>query len=234
MRIAPLGDSAVVVTVGNSVDEATLRRVRAIHEHLQRTPAPGQIECVPAFASVVVHYDPARVELPAASALPYDVVAAAIESAVGGLRDSRVTRRRTMEIPVCYGGQLGPDLDDVAGMHQMTPEQVIREHSSAKYVVYLLGFLPGFPYLGGLPERIATRRRATPRTLVPAGSVGIGGAQTGIYSMDSPGGWNIIGRTPLALFSPERPEPALLRAGDAVRFRAISVEEYERLLLRRP
>lgn len=233
MHIVPLGDCAVLVTVGDTVDERTHRRVRAIHERLQAAPVPGQIECVPAFASVVVHYDPAGVAAPSPDATPYDVVAAAVERefarALERMRCQPAAPQRTVEIPVCYGGELGPDLEEVARAHGMSPEQVIGEHSCGEYLVYMLGFLPGFPYLGGLSERIATPRRATPRTLVPAGSVGIGGSQTGVYSMDSPGGWNIIGRTPLALFAPDRDEPTLLRVGDTVRFRAISAEEFERL-----
>lgn len=229
MHIAPLGDCAMLITVGDTVDRDTQRRVRAIYERLQQAPVPGQLECVPAFASIVVHYDPARAGARLPDTAPYDVVAAAAQSTIDDVGQWPAGAERVVEIPVSYGGEFGPDLEDVARAHGMTPEQVIGEHSCGEYFVYMLGFLPGFPYLGGLSERIATSRRATPRALVPAGSVGIGGSQTGVYSMDSPGGWNIIGRTPLALFSPDRPDPTLLHAGDTVRFRAIDAEEFARL-----
>lgn len=229
MHIAPLGDAAVVITVGAEVNEHTHRLVGAIHERLERAPVAGQIECVPAFASVVVHYDPARVARTHPRGLPSDIVTAAIERMIADIRERPVRARRTVEIPVCYGGQFGPDLDEVARAHDLAPAQVVEEHASGEYIVYMIGFLPGFPYLGGLSPRLATPRRDTPRAIVPAGSVGIGGSQTGVYPLDSPGGWHIIGRTPLALFSPHRQPPALLQADDAVRFRPISVEELERL-----
>jgi inhibitor of KinA len=131
-----------------------------------------------------------------------------------------------MEIPVCYGGTHGPDLDDVAARHGITPDEVVRLHTGANYRVYMLGFAPGFAYLGGLSEMIATPRRPEPRTAVPSGSVGIGGSQTGIYPMVLPGGWQLIGRTPLVLFDATRSSPTLLSVGDTVTFRAISPNEY--------
>ncbi len=134
---------------------------------------------------------------------------------------------RRVEIPVCYGGELGPDLDDVARTHGLAPEEVIRLHADADYLVYMIGFMPGFAYLGGLPERIATPRRKTPRTAVPAGTVGIGGRQTGVYPLVSPGGWNLIGRTPVKIFDIKRDEPTLLSTGDRVRFRPISRSEFD-------
>ena len=133
---------------------------------------------------------------------------------------------RIVEVPVCYGGECGPDLGEVAAKSGIDPHEVIALHSGGSYVVQAIGFAPGFGYLGGLPEKIHTPRRATPRTLVPAGSVGIGGVLTAVYPFATPGGWNIIGRTPLAMFDPQRTEPAILRAGDHVRFRVITGEEF--------
>lgn len=133
---------------------------------------------------------------------------------------------RTVVIPVCYGGEFGPDLEEVARFHGMTEDEVIAIHAQGRYRVYMIGFAPGFAYLGGLSPEIATPRRATPRTHVPAGSVGIAGNQTGVYPLATPGGWQIIGRTPLALFRPHHEEPSLLRAGDIVQFCPITEEQY--------
>lgn len=132
------------------------------------------------------------------------------------------------EIPVCYGGELGPDLPEVAAAHGLSEEEVVEIHASADYLVYMLGFAPGFAYLGGLPKRIATPRRRTPRLSIPAGTVGIAGDQTGVYPIATPGGWQLIGRTPDPLFLPDAMPPALLRAGDIVRFRPISRAEFDR------
>jgi inhibitor of KinA len=133
---------------------------------------------------------------------------------------------RTVELPVCYGGEFGPDLATVAEHAKLSPEEVIKRHCAGNYLVYLVGFSPGFAYLGGLAKELATPRHATPRPRVPAGSIGIGGEQTGVYPVSTPGGWNLIGRTPLRLFLPEQDPPVMLRAGDRVKFRAISMEEF--------
>lgn len=218
LSFSALGDRAVIIQVGSCIDEATHRRVRAVCERLEARPIPGMVEYVPAFASVAVHYDPARV-------LAADMVAR-LTALLTHLDDVDVPVPRTVEIPVCYGGEFGLDLDDVARLHTLTPDEVVRIHTGGDYLVHMIGFAPGFPYLGGLSDRIATPRRREPRTLVPAGSVGIGGSQTGVYSIASPGGWQLIGRTPLQLFSPDREESTLLRAGDRVRFRAISHDEF--------
>jgi inhibitor of KinA len=134
-----------------------------------------------------------------------------------------------IEIPVCYGGELGPDLDDVAERHAMSADDVIRVHSAGNYLVYMVGFMPGFAYLGGLSERIATPRRNSPRTAVPAGTVGIGGSQTGVYPLESPGGWHLIGRTPVRVFDIGRDPAALLATGDRVRFVSITRAKYDEL-----
>jgi allophanate hydrolase subunit 1 len=136
---------------------------------------------------------------------------------------------RTVDIPVCYGGEFGPDLDEVAELCGLTAVEVVALHAGGEYLAYMIGFAPGFPYLGGLPDQLVVPRKAAPRLHVPAGSVGLAGKQTGVYPQDSPGGWQIIGRTPIRLFTPERTPPTLLQAGDVVRFRAISCEEYGRL-----
>ncbi len=214
MRIEPLGDCAALVTFGDRIDESMHRLVRAACARLEAEPIPGATELVPAFTTVAVCYDPAAV----GSAAPYRAVAAALEARLAGLEADAPVAARTVEIPVRYGGVAGPDLELVAARVGLTPAEVVRLHAAGDYLVHMIGFTPGFPYLGGLDPRLHCPRREAPRTAVPAGSVGIGGSQTGIYPVESPGGWQLIGRTPLVLFDPGREPPTLLRAGDRVRF----------------
>ncbi|HWC45491.1 MAG TPA: 5-oxoprolinase subunit PxpB [Casimicrobiaceae bacterium] len=217
MHVVPLGDRALLIQLGSTIDDETHRRVRAISARLKSSKVPGLIEIVPAFASVAVHYDPARA--------PYVRFAEAVQAALANLGDESLPAPRTVEIPVRYGGEDGPDLAVVADAHGLSADDVVRLHSAATYRVYMLGFAPGFAYLGGLPESLATPRRAEPRTAVPAGSVGIGGSQTGIYPLTTPGGWQIVGRTSLTLFDPRRTPPTLLAIGDIVRFRVVAPDE---------
>lgn len=215
MQIEPLGDSAVLVRLGEAMDESALRLVRAACARLETEPVPGLVELVPAFNTLAVHYDPARI----ADADPYGAMVSVLDRRLRTLEAVPLPPTRTVEIPVVYGGTAGPDLAVVASHAGMSPEDVAHIHAAGQYLVHMIGFAPGFPYLGGLDPRLACPRRATPRTTVPAGSVGIGGSQTGIYPLESPGGWQLIGRTPLVLFDPAREPPALLRPGDRVRFR---------------
>jgi inhibitor of KinA len=217
-RIVPLGEAALTVRFGETLDEATHAQVRALDTALTARPFAGMREIVPAFAAVTVFYDPLL--LGESEARQY------IEAAISDMKPVPPEAGRTVEVPVLYGGEHGPDLPAVAERNGLAPEEVIEIHSSGDYLIYMIGFAPGFPYLGGMSERIAAPRRDTPRLKVPAGSVGIAGAQTGIYSVDSPGGWQVIGRTPLRLFTPERDPPSLLRAGDRVRFQPVTPEEY--------
>jgi inhibitor of KinA len=223
MHFSPLGDQAVTITLGNSIDEPTHHRVRAVVARLDRDRLAGVIDLVPAFASVTVHYDPAVV----GGEAPFDRIVARLTDLLGDLVNEALPPPRVVEIPVCYGGDLGPDLHDVAARHGMTEEEVVRVHAAGDYLVYMIGFMPGFAYLGGLSDSIATPRRSSPRKAVPAGSVGIGGQQTGVYPMVSPGGWNLIGRTPVAIFDIGRQEPALMTTGDRVRFRPITRDEFD-------
>ncbi len=220
MTIALLGDSAVVLAIASAADETALERVRAIASALERDPPPGVVDIVPAFATITLFFDAARAG--EFARFCEDIRQRALRA--GGTLDRGDAR--VVEMPVCYGGECGPDLGEVAAKSGIDPAQVIALHSGGSYVVQAIGFAPGFGYLGGLPEKIHTPRRATPRTLVPAGSVGIGGVLTAVYPFATPGGWNIIGRTPLNMFDANRTEPAILRAGDHVRFRAITEEEF--------
>ncbi len=226
MRFAPLGDRAVMITLGATIDEATHRLVRSASARIDRRPPAGFVDQVPAFTSIAVHYD-LRVASRGARTTPYARVVAELEAALQGLTAEQLPPANVVEIPVCYGGAFGPDLDDVARAHEMTTDDVVRMHTGGDYLVYMVGFMPGFAYLGGLPAKLATPRRTTPRTVVPAGTVGIGGSQTGVYPLDSPGGWNLIGKTPLAVFDIARDKPALLATGDRVRFRSITESQFK-------
>jgi inhibitor of KinA len=226
MNLEPLGDSAVVATLGPGIDEATLASVRGLAEALAAAKGKGIVDVVPAYATVTVFYDP--LQFAESSEDAYASVCRLMEdcaarSAGGG----PAAEAGVFEIPVCYGGGFGPDLEIVAGRCGLKAAEAAALHSGADYLVHAVGFTPGFPYLGGLPEPLHTPRRETPRARVPAGSVGIGGSQTGVYPVASPGGWQIIGRTPVALFRPEGRPAALLKPGDRVRFKVITAAEFE-------
>lgn len=220
LRLSPLGDRALLLTLGDAVDEPTRRRVRAAWSALAASAHPAVTDLVPAYASVAVHYDPRRVATRAGEP-PHDAMARWAAACVEHARPVEGGDGRLVEIPVVYGGEGGPDLEDVATTHGLSAGEIIARHTAPDYVVHFLGFMPGFAYLGGLDATIATPRRAVPRAAVPAGSVGIGGAQTGVYPVASPGGWQLIGRTTLALFDPSRTPATLLAAGDRVRFVAV-------------
>jgi inhibitor of KinA len=226
VEIIPLGDLALTITLGNAIDEATHRLVRAVTRAIMASDISGVTDIVPAFASVTVHYDPLQIRR-TGSESPYEQLVSALRQLLDDVRVEDLPEPRLVEIPVCYGGSLGPDLTDLAEQHNLSTDEVVRLHSSAVYLVYMVGFMPGFAYLGGLPERIATPRRASPRTAVPAGSVGIGGQQSGVYPLESPGGWNLIGRTPLQIFDITRDEQTLLATGDRVRFVPITLRRFE-------
>jgi inhibitor of KinA len=225
MRFAPLGDAAVTVELGSELNAATLARVQGLVRALEQSPLVGVVDVVAAYGAVTVGYD-----LPK---LPhgYAGLCAEIEQRIERLKTTAMNvldaeAGKLVIIPVCYGGEFGPELTAVAARAGLSVEATVAAHSEVEYAVQAVGFAPGFPYLGGLPEKLHTPRLATPRTRVPAGSVGIGGAQTGVYPLATPGGWNLIGRTPLALFRPAEREPALLRVGDRVKFKAITAEEF--------
>jgi inhibitor of KinA len=225
LHFAPLGDRAVVITLGDAISESTHRRVRSVTTRLTERQPAGIGDVVPAFASVTVHYDPSFAACGHGSH-PYREMVTVLEEVLGDITDSALPPPRVVDIPVCYGGELGPDLESVAKRHELDADEVVRIHAAGDYLVYMVGFMPGFAYLGGLSERIVTPRRSSPRTAVPAGTVGIGGQQTGVYPLESPGGWNLIGRTPYKIFDISREEPAMLVTGDRVRFRPISLAEF--------
>lgn len=229
LQLYPLGDRAVTVQFGDSIDEATLAKVRVFSSYLEHHPFPGFVEQVPAFATVTVYYDPWLVSEQGLYN-PYTRVTEQLQHILKVARkNDKAARQRVVDIPVCYNGAFGPDLEYVARHTKLTPQQVIASHTRGKYQVYMIGFAPGFPYLGGMAKKLATPRKQNPRPAIPAGSVGIAGGQTGVYPIETPGGWQLIGRTPLQLFNPQRQQPSLLQAGDLVRFVSISETEYWRL-----
>ena len=209
VRIVPASDASLLVSFGSEISLDTHRQVQRLMRVFAE-PTVGIRNLHPAFASVLIDFDPRR--------RSHAQIESLIRERMAASSDAPEPKSRLVEIPVCYGGALGPDLDDVARHTGLPPERVIELHASVEYRVYFLGFSPGFPYLGGMPTELATPRLSAPRKRVPAGSVAIGGSQTGIYSIDSPGGWRLIGRTALPLFDPNTNPPALLQMGDRVRF----------------
>lgn len=223
--IQPLGDRALVIELADAVSAAAAAYTRRVCECILAAGLAGVRDVVPAFCSLTVHYDP--LQFAAGGASPVEAVRQAIEAVLSETPEPGELPERSIEIPVCYGGEFGEDLEELARQHDMTPDRVVELHTAASYFVGMLGFAPGFPYLAGLDSRLVTPRRATPRARVPRGSVAIGGEHSGIYPLDSPGGWHVIGRTPLTLFDLSRDPPSLLQAGDKVRFVAIAPEAFE-------
>jgi inhibitor of KinA len=232
MEITPLGDSAVLVRLTGNFEadpEGALEKVLTAQQTLIAARIPGVIELAPAYTTVALFYDPIRaIEAGAPVKNLFEWIEQQIRETIGEQVTAKSITARVMEVPVCYDAEFALDLAEVARRASLEPDEVISLHSGAEYRVHCIGFTPGFPFLGGLSSKLATPRRETPRTEIPAGSVGIGGKQTGIYPVKSPGGWNVIGRTPLRLFDPQENPPVLMRAGDRVRFRPISRDEFER------
>ena len=220
IRFLPCGDSAVTVEFGNRIDDQLNGAVHAFASAVEALGHPAIREVVPTYRSATVHY------------LPHLLEYAALVQLLRPLTETQGGAGpfgAPVEIPVLYGGPWGPDLEEVAAHCGMTPEQVIAAHSAPCYRIYMLGFTPGFPYLGGMDPRLATPRRKEPRIRIPAGSVGIAGSQTGVYPIESPGGWQLIGRTPLRLFDLGSDPPILLQAGRSIRFVPINEPTYHRL-----
>lgn len=220
LRFLLAGEKALVVEFGSRVDPEINAKVQDLHHRLLREPIPGVVETVPTFRSLLVSYDPLLIG--------FDGLVNRIQ-ALDPLSVTTPASETRVVIPTVYGGEFGPDIGFVARHNGISVEEVIELHVSAVYLVYMIGFTPGFPYLGGLPPAIATPRLHAPRTLVPAGSVGIAGEQTGVYPVESPGGWQLIGRTPLRLYDPARENPVLLEPGGSVVFERIDEAEFREI-----
>jgi KipI family sensor histidine kinase inhibitor len=218
-RILPCGDAALSVEFGNEIDPRLNARVLELDARLQGSPA-GIVETVPTYRSLLVHYDPTVTD--------FESLKAAVLDASRDLSEE-LRQGRIWQVPVIYGGAFGIDLDEVAELHGLTPAQLIEKHAAPVYRVYMLGFVPGFAYLGGLDAAIATPRRETPRTRTPAGTISIGGIQALIASIEAPSGWHLLGRTPVRSFMPRRDPVFLFQAGDRVRFRPIDAARWDEL-----
>ena len=217
----PLGDNALIIRFENKICPEINNYIRRCALLLEQEGINGVIEWIPAYASLTLFYKP--------EIQNYSSLCKLLGKILGSSEKKDIPPPEEIIIPVCYGGKFGPDLENVASKNNLTIDEVIKIHSAPSYLIYMLGFSPGFPYLGGMDKKITTPRLETPRALVEAGSVGIAGEQTGIYSLDSPGGWQIIGKTPLKLFHINNKKPFLLKAGNLVKFRQIDEEEFDRI-----
>jgi inhibitor of KinA len=226
-KIFPISDSAMTIDFGNIIDESINTKILSLFREVQRNPLPGMIEAVPAYSSLTIYYDLFQLKKSAPpDTTVYEWMSGQLEKRVDTTAQANDLLPVLVKIPVCYEKEFAPDTEQLAKEKSISVEDVIRIHTSKQYRVYMLGFLPGFSYMGEIDERIIISRKPQPVT-VAAGSVGIAGKQTGIYPMVSPGGWQIIGRTPLKLFDAEKEEPTLLKAGDTVQFISISKNEFE-------
>lgn len=220
-RFEPASDQSLLIYFGDKITREAHECICRLLRLLEVEPIPGVRNLHPAYCSVLVKFDALK--------LQHDTLEKILKHCLSRLEGIALPAPRRVQIPVCYGGEHGPDLSDVSALHKITPQQVIELHSSATYVVYFLGFVPGFAYLGELPEALVTPRLDTPRRKVPPGSVGIAGNQTGVYPFATPGGWRLLGRTPVSIFQPDRKELSLLSIGDHVRFIPISSEKFAAL-----
>jgi inhibitor of KinA len=220
-RLLPCGDRALSVELGDEISREVNARVLALEYLIQQKAVSGVTETVPTFRSLLVYYDPFLVD--------YAELGAVLLGLAAQAKPDVLPPARTVEIPCCYGGELGFELEAAASRIGLSPDEMARLHASADYYVYFVGFTPGLPYMTGMPERLTIPRLETPRTKTPPGSVAIGGTQCSIYSVESPGGFWVLGRTPLRLYDPAAPDPILLRAGDHVRFRMIDRDEFDRI-----
>jgi KipI family sensor histidine kinase inhibitor len=224
VKFLPAGDQAVSVELGDEISVEINTRVRALEYLLQQRGVPGVAETVPSFRALLVYYDPL--------VIGYEALCATLAELAAHTSPDVLPRARTVELPCCYDLELGLDLEAAAERLALPTKELVRLHAEADYLVYFIGFTPGLPYMSGMPERILLPRLPTPRVKVPAGSVGLGGAQCCVYSVESPGGYWILGRTPLRLYDPGTAEPVLLRPGDRVTFRAVTRAEYDDIATR--
>jgi inhibitor of KinA len=221
VQFRPASDQSLLVYFGEQITLRAHQQVRRLLHLLEREPIAGLRNLNPAYCSILIIFDALR--------LNHGELEAILFGYIDRLDAVHLPEGRELQVPTCYGGEFGPDLNDVAALHGMTPARVIELHVSVTYIVYFLGFVPGFAYLGELPESLATPRLHSPRGSTPPGSVGIAGNQTGVYPFATPGGWRIIGRTPIAMFRPDRKAMSFLSIGDRVRFTPISAARFAEL-----
>ena len=213
------GDKSIVVEFGNEINEDINKKVISLMKVIEKSSLKNVVtEMVPTYRSLMINYNPLNIE--------YDDLINKVKELEQKMEEIKIEKSKIHEIPVCYNNQFGIDIETVANHNNLTVDEVIQIHTSKEYLIYMLGFTPGFPYLGGMDERIATPRLQIPRTKIHAGSVGIAGTQTGVYPIDSPGGWQIIGRTPIKLYDENREQQILLTAGDFIKFVPITLDEF--------
>jgi KipI family sensor histidine kinase inhibitor len=217
-QFQPASDTSLLVSFGQQISLDAHQRVVKLLRLVEAEPVPGIRNLHPAYCSVLIKFDALK--------LQHDELEALLQPYLARLEEVRLPEPRQVEIPVCYGREYGPDLAEVSALHGLTLQQAIDLHASATYLVYFLGFAPGFAYLGGLPDALVTPRLPKPRRSVPPGSVGIAGSQSGVYPFATPGGWRLLGRTPIAMFQPDRSAMSFLAVGDRVRFTPISPEQF--------
>lgn len=221
VRYLVSGDCAVCVEFGNKISPDINTKIRAFKIAVEKSGIEGIVETVPTYRSLLVHYKP--------EVIGFKELTEKCEELMGSISNIQIPPPTVIEIPVLYGGEMGPDIETVAAHNGKTVEEVIKIHTSEEYLIYMLGFIAGFPYLGGMSKEIATPRLKSPRVKIDGGSVGITGEQTGVYPVDSPGGWQLIGRTPLKLYDADREKPVLLEAGQYIKFRSIDAAEYAKI-----
>ena len=221
VRYLVAGDSAVCVEFGNEISPEINKKIRAFKIAVEKSDIPGIVETVPTYRSLLVHYHP--------EVIGFKALTEEFDKLMGSLSSIPIPPPTVIEIPVLYGGEMGPDIENVAEHNHKTVEEVIKIHTSEEYLIYMIGFIAGFPYLGGMSKEIATPRLKSPRVKIEVVSVGIAGEHTGIYPVASPGGWQLIGRTPLKLYDADREKPVLLEAGQYIKFAAVTEEEYKKI-----
>jgi inhibitor of KinA len=224
--IFPLGDNAILIDFGNELNESINQKLLEIFRKIKNQNMPGVLDVVPAYSSLTIHYDVMKIFEKAGGKTVFDIITDQVKKIVEDDIEISFEQNRKISIPVCYDQEFGVDLSYLASEKDLSVQDVIQLHTAKSYRVYMIGFLPGFAYMGTVDQRIQIPRKENPRTNVEAGSVGIAGAQTGIYPLQSPGGWQIIGRTPVLLFNKEKTAPVLLQPGDEIKFFSISKHEF--------
>jgi len=226
-----ISENAISLEFGNDINEEILGRIAGLNQWIKRNPFAGLLSTIPAYTTLTLYFNPVGLmnDFNLKGSTTLDKISRYIKSLNVETNTDQEVYREIIKIPVCYDLTFGFDLQELSSFYQLKKEEIIDIHSSAVYTVYMIGFVPGFPYLGGLSEKLTATRRQNPRSAIPAGSVGIAGQQTGIYPLETPGGWQIIGRTPLKLFNVNRQKPSLLKAGDKLKFEQISLREFEQI-----
>lgn len=220
-KIMVISDNSIIIEYPPAISEEINGNIRSVTKAIKSRLGDEIVDIIPAYHNIIIGYD--------CLAVDPEVLCEKISVLVSGIEKSGAEEKEIVEIPVCYEEPYGLDMEDVCRIHNISKEELIRKHTKPEYLVYMIGFTPGFPYLGGMDESLATPRKKEPRSKIPAGSVGIAGSQTGVYPIASPGGWQIIGRTPLKLFDPYRENPVMIEAGQYIRYVSISAEEFEKI-----